>query len=70
MLRNSIENSCVYARVTIIKSSNIILAGISKITISDYYLICGINFFPTLKVKERTMVFPAFKYFNEEDIPT
>ena len=39
------------------------LAGVSKISISDQYLICGIRTFPSLKREEHII---EFKNFNED----
>ena len=49
------------------KTDNIIIAGTTKITISDHYLIYGIKSFPSLKGEGRIIEFRDFKNFREED---
>ena len=43
----------------------IVLAGVSKITISDHYLIYGARKFPSLKANARIIEFRDFKNINE-----
>ena len=43
----------------------IILAGVSKIAISDHYLIYGVRKFSSLKANTRIIEFRDFKNFNE-----
>ena len=47
------------------KKENIALAGVSKISISDHYLIFGIKRFPSVKGEEHVIEFRNFKHFNE-----
>ena len=49
------------------KKDNIIIAGTTKITISDHYLIYCIGSFPSSKCEERIVEFRDFKNFREED---
>ena len=48
------------------KKENIVLAGVSKISISDHYLIFGIKRFPSVKGEEHVIEFRNFKHFNED----
>ena len=43
------------------KLENIVLAGVSKITISDHYLIYGVRKFPSLKANARIIESRDFK---------
>ena len=47
------------------KPENIVLAGVSKITISDHYLIYGVRKFPSLKATAQIIEFRDFKNLNE-----
>jgi hypothetical protein len=47
--------------------TSFVLAGVSKITISDHYLIYGILSFPSLKGEEHILEFRDFKNFNEDN---
>ena len=47
------------------KPENIVLAGVSKIAISDHYLIYGVRKFPSLKAIPRIIEFRDFKNLNE-----
>ena len=47
------------------KPENIILTGVSKIAISDHYLIYGVRKFPSLKANTRIIEFRDFKNLNE-----
>ena len=47
------------------KPENIILTGVSKIAISDHYLIYGVRKFPSLKENTRIIEFWEFKNLNE-----
>ncbi len=47
------------------KPENIILAGVSKIAISDHYLIYGVRKFSSLKANTRIIEFRDFKNLNE-----
>ena len=49
------------------KKENIVAAGVSKISISDHYLIYGIRKFPSLKGGEHIIEFRNFKHFNEDN---
>ena len=48
------------------REENIMLAGVSKISISDHYLIYGTRTFPSLKGEEHIIEFRDFKHFNED----
>ena len=48
------------------KKENIVLAGVSKISISDHYLIFGIKRFPSVKGEEHVIEFRNYKHFNED----
>ena len=48
------------------KKENIVLAEVSKISISDHYLIFGIKRFPSVKGEEHLIEFRNLKYFNED----
>ena len=48
------------------RKENIMLAGVSKISISDHYLIYGIRTFPSLKGEEHIIEFRDFKHFNKD----
>ena len=47
------------------KLENIVLAGVSKMTISDHYLIYGVRKFPSLKATAQIIEFRDFKNLNE-----
>ena len=47
------------------KSENFVLMGVSKITISDHYLIYGVRKFPSLKTNTRIIELRDFKNLNE-----
>ena len=49
------------------RKQNVVLAGVSRITISDHYLIYGIKKFPSLKGEQRFIEFRDFKNFNLEN---
>jgi hypothetical protein len=49
------------------KKENIVAAGVSKISISDHYLIYGIRKFPSLKGGEHIIEFRDSKHFNEDN---
>ena len=49
------------------RKQNIVSAGVSRITISDHYLIYGIKKFPSLKGEQRFIEFRDFKNFNLEN---
>ncbi len=48
------------------RAENIMLAGVSKISISDHYQIYGTRTFPSLKGEEHIIEFRDFKNFNED----
>ena len=48
------------------KPENIILSGVSKITISDHYLIYGIRKFPSLKGNSNLIEYRDGKNFSED----
>ena len=48
------------------KKENIVLAGVSKISISDHYLIFEIKRSPSVKSEEHVIEFRNFKHFNED----
>lgn len=47
-------------------ADNIVKSGVSKITISDHFLIYGIRKFPSFKEQSEILEFRDFKNFNEE----
>ena len=49
------------------KPENIIPLGVTKLTISDHYLIYGVRNFPVLKGATNIIEFCDFKNFNKED---
>ena len=65
--RETINTSSLIDHFYINKKDNIIIAGTTKITISDHYLIYGVKSFPSLKGEERIIEFRDFKNFREKD---
>ena len=65
--RETIHSKTLIGHLYSNKKENIVAAGVSKISISDYYLIYGIRKFPSLKGGEHIIEFRNFKHFNEDN---